>query len=59
MIYRYITACCQARGEKPACIKGGETGLGHWTCTGCKRPTKVQVLVPQAAGKQKPLEGSV
>jgi hypothetical protein len=54
-VYNYISVCCSALAEKPACVidKGqivgvyvgakpaGEGSLGHFRCGTCRKPCKV------------------
>jgi len=64
-VFIYISQCCGAAAEKPACVvaKGqrigdyigakpeGEATLGSWRCTACRKPAKVN-----RANKPKPEE---
>ena len=54
-VFTYISVCCSAAAEKPACTtaKGqrvgdyigakpeGEASLGSWRCTACRKPASV------------------
>jgi hypothetical protein len=49
-VFAYVSACCNAVAEKPACErdlddkkshKFSEATLGSWRCGRCKKPTKV------------------
>ena len=64
-VFVYISVCCTATAEKPACTvaKGqrigeyigakpeGEASLGSWRCTACRKPCSVN-----RANKPKPEE---
>ena len=44
-VNRYVSKCCGERADKPALVKteDAEGSLGHWRCTGCRKPCKVTV----------------
>ncbi len=62
--FLYISACCTATADKPACAVAvgqriglflgakpeGEATLGGWRCTSCRKPCKVS----RTANKQEP-----
>ena len=60
-VFAYFSVCCNARAEKPACVKvrpapkskgkgksyeAVPVGLGHWSCTQCGKGCKVSRSKP-------------
>ena len=43
--FLYITACCNEIGHKEPCQKSeGETSLGTWRCSKCRKVAKVRAV---------------
>lgn len=65
-VFAYVSACCNQLAEKPPCTvaKGqtigtyvgakpaGESTLGSWRCTGCRKPCKVSRITPTKAKQE-------